>query len=358
MRIVLIGANGNVGKEVVLRLASASEVEVVPVCRTRGGSAFLRYRGVRCLHADISDPAVARKVFAGADVIANLALPTGDPARARIATRNLSDSVLEAAPDHARLVYFSTLAVHGGYAYAGARPIVSHYGREKKAAEAHFLSRARKLGRQGWAVRLGHVTGDLQPMSLGIRHALSESQRVAVEGMRPANLVHTVMIAELLHMLGRSEGPATGLYDLVNNPNWSWREAYTFEAEQIGLDGSTLSFLPTDTQPTRRRRRSITKLLIDMARNSPTINAFAMRLLEKCPPRVEERARAIYLRQLVSSSLRPDPNASATQPAFFWPELGLERVPGINLTRDLLLKWTMLDQANAWPPDLDAEINS
>lgn len=355
MRIVIIGANGNVGREVSLRLAASPDIDLVPVCRTRSGSAFLRYRGVRCLHADPSDPAIAARILDGADVVANFALPAGDPARARVATRSLSQSLLDNAPADARQVYFSTLAVHGGYDRPDGRPIISQYGRSKKAAEAHFLYRAKKLGRSAFVVRLGHVTGELQPMSGVIQAAIADGSPLEVDGSQPANLVHVVMIAELLYQLGCYICPPPGQYDLVNSPNWSWREAYAFEAGEIGLDSGKLSFVPPARPAPGTGGRNIVKSMIRTIIGSKTGSARAIQLLEKLPPRFEEKARAIYLRQLVRSSIQRDTPACPAQPAFFWPELGQDMVPGMDSTLSLLAKWPMLDKAESWPADLSTE---
>ncbi len=353
MRIVIIGANGNVGREVSLRLAACPGVDLVPVCRTRGGSAFLRYKGVRCLHANASDPAAAARLLEGADVVANFALPAGDPARARAATRALSQSLLDNAPPQARQVYFSTLAVHGGYDRPGGRPVVSQYGRSKKAAEAHFLRRANRLRRSAFVVRLGHVTGELQPMSAMIREAVAGSAPVEVDGSRPANLVHIVMITELLHRLGRDAGPPPGRYDLLNSPNWNWREAYRYEAGKLGLDAEKLVFLPPPPSAGQTGGgRAIARSLVRAVIGSKSGSARAIRLLEKLPPRFEEKARALYLRQLVRSHIQRDAPGRPAQPAFFWPELGHDMVPGMDSTRVLLAKWPMPDTAESWPADL------
>src|SRR5262249_741297 len=74
MRIAVLGANGQVGAELCLLLSRQENVEVVPVCRTPMGSAFLRFHGLACRHGQPANPLEAHRLLGDCDVIANLAL--------------------------------------------------------------------------------------------------------------------------------------------------------------------------------------------------------------------------------------------------------------------------------------------
>ena len=87
-RIAIVGANGQVGTEVCLRLREAADVEVVPVVRNLSGSAFLRLNGVDCRHGRIADPEQARHLIGDCDVVVNFAL--SNTAIPRIDTRRES----------------------------------------------------------------------------------------------------------------------------------------------------------------------------------------------------------------------------------------------------------------------------
>ena len=73
-RVAILGANGQVGIEVSLRLRAVEGIEVVPIARNVSGSAFLRSNGMECRHGRISDFAVARSLIGDCDVVVNLAL--------------------------------------------------------------------------------------------------------------------------------------------------------------------------------------------------------------------------------------------------------------------------------------------
>src|SRR5262249_62355175 len=82
-RIAVLGANGQVGAELCLLLARIPGVDVVPICRNRSGSAFLRWKGIHCRHGRAAVAEDARSLFADCDVIVNSALASGTPVEMR-----------------------------------------------------------------------------------------------------------------------------------------------------------------------------------------------------------------------------------------------------------------------------------
>lgn len=353
MRIVLIGANGSVGTEVALRLAARPDIDLVPVSRTRGGSVVLRHKGVRCLHADVSDHAVAKAAFAGADLVASLALPQGDPARARDDNRRLLDSIVGAAPGNAALVFFSTLAVEGEYSVETQRFAPTQYGRSKKWAEAHLLAQAGRHGRRAWVIRLGHVAGALQPLSRMLQEQAARGTVQVIEGERPSNVVHTVMLAELLASLAGGAGAGPGRYDLVNSPNWTWRQVYEHEAQCAGMAAGALDIASIGAAPEPRRVGGTARRLVGTATRSKLVARTAPRVLAHLPRRFEEKVRVTYMRQLVQRSIAGRKAGPPLNPALYWPPLGRSMFPGMAPTTELLGRWPLLEGAPSWPADLE-----
>ena len=82
-RIAIVGANGQVGTEVCLRLREVQGIEAVPVVRNPSGSAFLRLNGMTCRHGRIADTKEARELIASEKpgrfniLISDLGLPDG-----------------------------------------------------------------------------------------------------------------------------------------------------------------------------------------------------------------------------------------------------------------------------------------
>src|SRR5208282_5324068 len=97
-RVAILGANGQVGTEVSLRLRDVEGIEVVPVARNASGSAFLRLNGMECRHGRVSDPAEARNLIGDCDVVVNFAVSTTAIPRAdRDMNRQIVRSMVAAA---------------------------------------------------------------------------------------------------------------------------------------------------------------------------------------------------------------------------------------------------------------------
>jgi uncharacterized protein YbjT (DUF2867 family) len=69
--VAVVGGNGQVAAEVVLRLAGRPGLNLRVIARSAGGSAFLRLRGIPVIHGDVSDPQQASRLLDDADVVAH-----------------------------------------------------------------------------------------------------------------------------------------------------------------------------------------------------------------------------------------------------------------------------------------------
>jgi nucleoside-diphosphate-sugar epimerase len=254
MKVAVLGANGQVGSEVCLLLRRVAGVEVVPICRNRSGSAFLRWHGVPCRHGLATDPAQARGLLGDCDVVANFALAVDRPREAREANRRLIDAAADASMPGARIVYFSTLAVYRTFFPAGTPGGLTAYGREKLRGERDALRAGRRTGKPTWALRLGHVYGELQGIRDGMRRLVGGGPVVVPRGGELAsNVVHTVTIVDAIRKIAAG-GERPGVYDLVSHPSWSWRQVLTYEAECAGLD---VRFEPPDADPFEAASRGL-----------------------------------------------------------------------------------------------------
>ena len=164
MRIAVLGGNGQVGAEVCLILARQPGVDVIPVCRNRFGSAFLRFHGLACRHGEPTDRERAPALYGDCDVVVVLSLASlvPDYGAARTIHDGLIRNVAECAAPFAKLIYFSTQSVYGD-AHVGQRVIFRDlYGHEKYRCEKLARRQARRRGRALYIFRLGHVCGELQ----------------------------------------------------------------------------------------------------------------------------------------------------------------------------------------------------
>jgi nucleoside-diphosphate-sugar epimerase len=231
-RIAILGANGQVGAEVSLRLRNVEGIEVVPIARNVSGSAFLRLNGMGCMHGRITDSTVARSLIGDCDVVVNFALSnTGIPRTDRDVNRQIIRSVVKSAKPGAPIVFASTIMV-----YAPGMPfwLPDSYGLEKLIAERMFRRRCKASHHPAFVFRLGHVMGDLQNITRKIRTEIRNG-KIALphDGCRASNTVFTASIVEAIVQIATA-APTPGTYDLITFPQWNWLDVYKYYAAQLG----------------------------------------------------------------------------------------------------------------------------
>jgi nucleoside-diphosphate-sugar epimerase len=232
-RIAIVGANGQVGAEVCLRLREAEGIEVVPIVRNVSGSAFLRLNGMACRHGRIADPAEARSLIGDCDVVVNLVVSTtAIPRVDRDVNRSVVRGIVAGAKPGAIIVFASTIMV---YAPAMKFWFPDTYGLEKLIAEKMLGWKCRKSNRPLVVFRIGHVLGDLQNITRKICGEIRDG-KVALphQGLVASNSVFTATIVEAIVQAARGSAPP-GIYDLVTSPQWTWLKVYEYYASQLGV---------------------------------------------------------------------------------------------------------------------------
>jgi nucleoside-diphosphate-sugar epimerase len=232
-RVAILGANGQVGSEISLRLTGVEDIQPVPIARNVSGSAYLRLNGMECRHGRLTDPAAARDLIGDCDVVINFALSmTGIPRTDREINRQIIRNVVTAAKPGAAIVFASTIMV---YAPGVKFWLPDSYGLEKLISERMFLRLCRASHRPAFVFRLGHVMGDLQNIT---RKICSEIRNGTValphQGQRASNTVFTASIVEaIVRVATGALNPGT--YDLITSPQWGWLDVYKYYAAQLGL---------------------------------------------------------------------------------------------------------------------------
>jgi dTDP-4-dehydrorhamnose reductase len=238
-KIAILGANGQVGAEVCLLLRQMGGFDIIPVCRSRSGSAFLRWQGIACRHGRPADPQAAARLFGDCDVIANFALSTGNPAQIRITEDLLVRNAFEYSPSHATIIHFSTQSVYGDPRRGRRVRWRDPYGRAKLLTERTVRTAQRRWRKPAFILRLGHVSGELQGISQDMRTELLEGRVVLPDVDVPSNTVLTAVIAAAIRQIA-THRIEPGTYDLMNCPQWTWQQAYAYEAQRCGA-----TFRPT-----------------------------------------------------------------------------------------------------------------
>ncbi len=232
-KIAILGANGQVGAEVCLLLRQMGGMELIPVCRSRSGSAYLRWQGFACRHGRPADPEEASRLLGDCDVIANFALSSGNPAQIRNTEDLMIRNAFEYSPPGSTIIHFSTQSVYGDPRPGRLVRWRNPYGRAKLLTERTVRSAQRRWRKPAFILRLGHVCGELQGISHDMRRELLERRAVLPDVDVPSNTVLTVVIAEAIRQIA-TRRIEPGSYDLMNSPHWSWRQAYAYEAQRCG----------------------------------------------------------------------------------------------------------------------------
>ena len=240
--IAVIGANGQVGSEVCLYLNQMPNVQVIPICRSRYASSFLRKCGLKCEHVELGS-AKSTQVLTGCDLVADFSLPKGSPSVVRSAIRKTLTATIEASDAGARVVYISSMMAFGmgtrstvmrNYAIARTR-----YGSTKRFGERLLFKLAKAHAREAYVLRLGQVHGELQSTTHAIKLHMKNETAFVPKG--PSYTVFAFTIAEALCRIAEGN-ERTGLYTLVSEPAWTWREIHEYYFRQAGIEADIVEY--------------------------------------------------------------------------------------------------------------------
>ena len=359
-RIAVLGANGQVGAELCLILRNHPEIELIPVCRNRGGSAFLRYYGLPCRHGLPADPAQAAALFGDCDIIVNSALGQGAPKKIREVEQTLIANSLAYAPPHARIIYFSTLMVQGDPRPGAWVRWRGAYGRAKLRSERVLWARGRRTDKETYILRLGHVCGELQNITFDIRDRIRTGRVILPASDGASNTLYTSTLADaVLKIAAGKEKPGT--YDLVSFPEWTWRQVYEYEAEQLRLPLEA----KTVAAPSRKRfsgflRMSALRSWLHALASRPLVKEAALRMMAYAPRGWNERFQAKWYQTRARAEIQALRQASTPPEALFWIAMAGKLLSTLTPTRQLLDQPAFRIGARnpdlAWPADLPLHV--
>jgi nucleoside-diphosphate-sugar epimerase len=228
-KVGIIGANGQVGAELCLLLRGHQDIELVPVCRNRSGSAFLRWQGIACRHGRAAEAAEAAGLIGDCDIVINSSLAAGTPSQIRSTEARIIHNLFEHSKAGARVIHFSTQSVYGDPTQGRWIRWRNPYGRAKQASERQVRAAQRRFGKKAFILRLGHVCGALQDISIAIRESIRDDSVVLPATNCTSNTVYVDSIADAIARIIQGQ-VQPGTFDLMNDPLWTWREVYEYEA--------------------------------------------------------------------------------------------------------------------------------
>lgn len=354
-KVGVIGANGQVGAELCLMLARRTDVDLVAICRTPSGSAFLRWQGIACRHGRVADSSDAARLIGDCDLIVNSTFANGTPADIRRIEAQIIRNLFACTSRGATIVHFSTQSVYGDPRPGRWIRWRNPYGRAKLASERRVRREQAIFGKPAYVLRLGHVCGALQEISNTIRETIRANAVVLPALNCSSNTVYTAAILGALDQIMRGT-VKPGTYDLMNGPPWTWREVYEYEARQCQV---TLRPCIAPDSPQRSIRpkilASIRQMMVATASSRP-FRELGAKLLANASDTVNARATAWWhsrrARAEISSLSRPP----IPPEHLSWVANGVRFFPADKTTIELLEASDTVCVARpdtkSWPADL------
>lgn len=354
-KIGIIGANGQVGAELCLLLADMSDIELIPVCRNRSGSAFLRYSGIACRHGRAADAEEAAQLIGDCDFIVNCALGTGTPGEIRAFDRKLIHNLFSASRPDAVVIHCSTLMVHGDPRPGRWLRLRNPYGRAKLAAEERVRAESRRFGKPGYTLRLGHVCGPHQNITHKIRSEISAGVVTLPSVDVASNTVYTLTIIDSIQsVLAGKERP--GVYELTNSPQWTWREIYEFESQGLGVPFHPRVVAASSAVGWWRRLSSAVRARIGGLARTEVIRQTLEKCLALAPKALNDRAQAIWFTTRARADIAALLDERTVSPELSWIALDRTHLTSLQPTRNLLAGGAYEKMTGAsrppWPKDL------
>jgi nucleoside-diphosphate-sugar epimerase len=311
IRVAVVGAGGQIGGAVLAGLARSPAFDSLGICRNEFTAGPLRAAGHPVAVGSVAAADFRQQCMADVAVVVNLAAASGLPGASRREDER-TIRALAALPRLCRLIHFSSVAVYsrcidrGRNRFEEPRPD-DHYGREKLHLERFARRATDAQGVERITIRLGHVYGAGQWVSRMVIARAAGEAPLPFDGERASNAVHVQNVAAAVRELAAGSVPP-GTYDLVDEPQTTWRALFDWHTELLGLpalpamdDGEALARRARHVQAsvsglTRRLVRETgawaAGLPASAARDIPTLRVAGSRVLASSrSPAIDQWAR-------------------------------------------------------------------
>lgn len=315
-KIAIIGANGQVGSEVSLLLSMMPDVEVVPICRTEIGSAFLRRVGLPVKHASVADEDLMREALKDCDLVADFSLPVGGVTEVRDIMKQIIPKLAEVAPAEVPFVYLSSITAFGIKDFR--EPLKFYpfskniYGSSKRVGEKLALKAAADTNRPGYVLRVGVVHGDLQMVTRKTQQEIRTAG--GVETCVPdceSYAVFAVTIAQgLVAIANGLEQPGT--YTMLPNPGVHWKDMHAWYCRRVGIEPN-IRLLQPETEPSAASKLA-QQVLSPLKQIAYSSKAFIAGYLAAAFPSLESKLRTVYHLQSANREILEGKRASEYRP--------------------------------------------
>ena len=246
MRIVIVGANGQVGKEIAIILNKWG-YEVTALVRNPYGAAYFLVENINYIIADIVSGHEGDDQIKNADVVIIAAVARGEYKNAVKVNEQIIRSTLEKTTPNTCVYFFSSIRVFSRTIDSNLSrfdPLPS-YDKEKVHSEKIFLAECKNKKVKCRIFRLGHVIGFNQAKTEKFCNAAKKYNSMLVDGDAYSNTVHTLTICDAIKKTIWAPDKFI-VATLVNKPQWTWKVLFKeiCNSDRIKFDSS----LPIDSR--------------------------------------------------------------------------------------------------------------
>jgi nucleoside-diphosphate-sugar epimerase len=234
--ILIMGATGQIGKELSLEFKSSNDLNVLSHSRTLVGSSFFQDNNINFIAANLDDEKVISKISA-ADLIFDLAAPNqGSLREIKMFYKKRFDFIFTHMKKETKFIFASSMNAFG---IDNKRKILKNYffsssiySANKRYAEKYIKNLGQKRSIQIYILRLAEVHGNFQRASTEIIKLIKDKYLFEIPDT-PAWITSIQLIKQsIINILNNKERP--GLYTLVCDDIY-WEDLINLYGEKINL---------------------------------------------------------------------------------------------------------------------------
>jgi nucleoside-diphosphate-sugar epimerase len=242
MKIIIIGANGQVGKHLLSKFKSNGNHEVFGLCRSLEGAFLIKHITDNIIIGNVEEEEECLNILKDFDVIINSAVAGGNVVNLLNTNIKICENLALLGKKHPSkiIIHFSTLMIYNNLLefdeklFKEPKP-ASFYGYTKLKSENSFLSLSKQASSKYYVLRLGHVYGpSLMQSNVTIDSITNKYYSLPFDGSKISNCIHIEFLFQgILSLINSNDD--SGIYNAVNYPNQTWRQIFNWHSVAAGL---------------------------------------------------------------------------------------------------------------------------
>lgn len=232
LKIVILGANGQIGSEAALYLSMQPDVQVIGMVRAAYGAVLLQLAGIPWCVFDCRQVASeAATALSEADAVVDCTFPTGQQQQLLPLIERNAGCVMSLMRRDASFVHSSSISAFGmpelSPRLRDYRIARTSYARTKRLAEKRITAIGRNYSVRTYNLRLGQIHGVFQAVTRQLLNVIPRGGFSAMglpDDLCNVAFAHSVAEAFKHAALGRLDDRLT--HTVVTSPQWQLSELY------------------------------------------------------------------------------------------------------------------------------------